>query len=333
MRYEASEKYEIIRLVEQSSLPVKQTLARLDIHRSTFYAWLKRYEAGGIDALEDRKPVPGSAWNKLPEDEQATIVDLALEKPALSPREIAVTYTDEKERFVSESTVYRLLKAQDLITSPAYILMEAGDKFQHPTTRVNEMWQTDFTYCKIIGWGWYYLSTILDDYSRFILAWRLCTTMAASDVSDTLDDALSFTGLDQVKVKHKPRLLSDNGPSYIASDLADYLDDKGMDHTRGRPYHPQTQGKIERWHRSLKNQILLENYYLPGDLEQRIGEFVDYYNHERYHESLNNLTPADVYYGRGQQVLDRREQIKLNTLAMRRRMHYDNRMKLQTLMS
>lgn len=308
-------------------------MARLDIHRSTFYAWLKRYEAGGIDALEDRKPIPRSAWNKLPDDEQVAIVDLALEKPALSPREIAVTYTDEKERFVSESTVYRLLKARDLITSPAYILMQAGDKFQHPTTRVNEMWQTDFTYCKIIGWGWYYLSTILDDYSRFILAWRLCTTMAASDVSDTLDDALSFTGLDQVKVKHKPRLLSDNGPSYIASDLADYLDDKGMDHTRGRPYHPQTQGKIERWHRSLKNQILLENYYLPGDLEQRIGEFVDYYNHERYHESLNNLTPADVYYGRGQQVLDRREQIKLNTLAMRRKMHYDNQMKLQTRMS
>ena len=333
MRYSASEKYEIIRLVEQSSLSVKQTLARLDIHRSTFYAWLKRYEAGGINALEDRKPVPRSAWNKLPEEEQVAIVDLALEKPALSPREIAVTYTDEKERFVSESTVYRLLKAQDLITSPAYILMEAGDKFQHPTTRVNEMWQTDFTYCKIIGWGWYYLSTILDDYSRFILAWRLCTTMAASDVSDTLDDALDFTGLDQVQVKHKPRLLSDNGPSYIASDLADYLDDKGMDHTRGRPYHPQAQGKIERWHRSLKNQILLENYYLPGDLEQRIGEFVDYYNHERYHESLNNLTPSDVYYGRGQQVLERREQIKLNTLAIRRKMHYDNQMNLQTLMS
>jgi transposase InsO family protein len=333
MRYSASEKYEIIRLVEQSSLSIKQTLARLDIHRSTFYAWLKRYEAGGIDALEDRKPVPRSAWNRLPEEEQVAIVDLALEKPALSPREIAVTYTDEKERFVSESTVYRLLKAQDLITSPAYILIEAGDKFQHPTTRVNEMWQTDFTYCKIIGWGWYYLSTILDDYSRFILTWRLCTTMAASDVSDTLDDALSFTGLDQVKVKHKPRLLSDNGPSYIASDLADYLNEQGMSHTRGRPYHPQTQGKIERWHRSLKNQILLENYYLPGDLEQRIGQFVDYYNHERYHESLNNLTPADVYYGRGQQILDRREQIKLNTLAMRRKMHYDSQVKLQTLMS
>ena len=141
MRYSASEKYEIIRLVEQSSLSAKQTLARLDIHRSTFYAWLKRYDAGGIDALEDRKPAPRSPWNKLPGDEQVAIVDLALEKSALSPREVAVTYTDEKERFVSESTVYRLLKAQDLITSPAYILMEAGDRFQHPTTRVNEMWQ------------------------------------------------------------------------------------------------------------------------------------------------------------------------------------------------
>ena len=124
MRYSASEKYEIIRLVEQSSLSAKQTLARLDIHRSTFYAWLKRYDAGGIDALEDRKPAPRSPWNKLPEDEQAAIVDLALEKPVLSPRAIAVTYTDEKARFVSESTVYRLLKAQDLITSSAYILME-----------------------------------------------------------------------------------------------------------------------------------------------------------------------------------------------------------------
>ena len=260
MRYSASEKYEIIQTVEQSYLPIKQTLKRLDIRRSTFYGWLKRFAEGGIDGLADRKPSPRSVWNKLPEPEQQAIVELALDKPELSPRELAVTYTDEQPRYVSESTVYRLLKARDLITSPAYILLQASDQFQHPTQRVNEMWQTDFTYCKVTGWGWYYLSTVLDDYSRYILAWRLCTTMSAQDVQDTLDDALAFTGLDTVKVKHKPRLLSDNGPSYIAADLAKYLDKNGMAHTRGRPYHPQTQGKIERWHRSLKNQILLEHY-------------------------------------------------------------------------
>ncbi len=149
--------------------------------------------------------------------------------------------------------------------------------------------------------------------------------MRTRDVSDTLDDALRFTGLTRVKVKHKPRLLSDNGPSYISGELADYLEAHDMNHTRGKPYHPQTQGKIERWHRSMKNQILLEHYYLPGELEDRIRLFVDYYNHERYHESLNNLTPADVFCGRGQSILDRREKVKRNTLAIRRQMHYDHR--------
>jgi transposase InsO family protein len=251
-------------------------------------------------------------------------VDLALAEPELSPRELALKYTDETAYFVSESTVYRLLKAQDLITSVAYILIQASAKFQQPTTRVKAMWQTDFSYLKVIGWGWYYLSTVVDDYSRFIVAWRLCSLMSARDVSDTLGEALEFTGLDQVRVKHKPRLLSDNGPSYVAAELKTYLDDRGMTHTRGRPYHPMTQGKIERWHRSMKNQVLLEHYYLPGDLERRISQFVDYYNHERYHESLDNLTPADVFYGRGQQILNKRERIKLKILALRKQMHYRN---------
>jgi len=296
MRYSASEKAEIITLVEQSNLPVRQTLQRLDITKSTFYNWLKRFEDDGIDGLHDRKPSPNSIWNKLPESERNAIIELALEKPELSPRELAVRNTDEGS-FVSESSVYRLLKAQDLITSPAYILMQASDKFEQPTRRVNEMCQTDFTYFKIIGWGWYYLSTVLDDYSRFIVAWRLCMSMAATDVAGTLDEALSFTKLNSVKVKHKARLLSDNGPCYLSNELAEYLKHNGMAHTRGRPYHPQMQGKIERWHRSMKNQVLLENYYLPGELKTRINEFVNYYNHERYHESLDNLTPADVYYG------------------------------------
>ena len=331
MRYTAAEKREIIQLVEQSSLPVKQTLQRLDINKSTFYNWLYRYRSGGDDRLIDKRPEPGKVWNKVPSHQQTAIIKLALDKPELSPRELAVTYTDKASYFVSESTVYRLLKAHDLITSPAYILMQASDKFQQPTVRVNEMWQTDFTYFKIIGWGWYYLSTVLDDYSRFIVSWRLCTTMSAGDVSDTLDDALSFTGLDQVKVKHKPRLLSDNGPCYISGELAEYLQGNDMTHTRGRPYHPQTQGKIERWHRSMKNQVLLEHYYMPGELEQRIGEFVKYYNHERYHESLNNLTPADVFYGRGQKVLDNRERIKVKTLAMRKAMHYRDNLQNQQM--
>ena len=228
----------------------------------------------------------------------------------------------ERGYFVSESSVYRLLKAHDLITSPAFVLMKAADKFQHPTTAPNQLWQTDFTYLKVIGWGWFYLSTVLDDYSRYILAWKLCDGMRAKDVSDTLDLALRASGLETVNIKHRPRLLSDNGPSYVSAELKTWLDDHGMGHTRGRPYHPMTQGKIERWHRSMKNQVLLENYYLPGDLKARLNEFIEYYNTQRYHESLNNLTPEDVYTGRGQTVLNRRMKIKQKTIAERRRLYY-----------
>jgi transposase InsO family protein len=147
---------------------------------------------------------------------------------------------------------------------------------------------------EVIGWGWFYLSTILDNYSRYIIIWKLCTGMAASDIQDTLNQALEETGLKQANVVHRPRLLSDYGPCYISGDLAEYLKNKGMTHTRGTPYHPQTQDEIERWHQTLKNRILSENYFLPGHLEAHIAAFVGHYNHQRYHESLNNVTPADA---------------------------------------
>lgn len=210
MRYPASEKLEIIRIVEQSHLPAKRTLDQLGIARRTFYRWYDRYREGGPEALEDRPSAPNRVWNRIGEDIQDQIVEMALEATDLSPRELAVRFTDEKHYFVSEATVYRLLKAHDLITSPAYTVIKAADQFHTKTTRPNEMWQTDFTYFKIIGWGWMYLSTVLDDFSRYIIAWKLCTNMRAEDVTDTLDLALAASGCDSATVLHKPRLLSDN---------------------------------------------------------------------------------------------------------------------------
>ena len=321
MRYPASEKAEIIQLVEQSHLPAKRTLDKLGIPRATFYRWYDRHREGGPEALGDRRSRPDRVWNRIPDDVRRQIIDLALELPELSPRELAVRFTDEKQYFVSEASVYRLLKAHDLITSPAYVVIKAANEFKDKTTAINQLWQTDFTYLKITGWGWYYLSTVLDDFSRYIVAWKLCATMCAEDVTATLDLALSASGLDQVTVVHRPRLLSDNGSSYVAGDLAKWLEDKGMQHVRGAPYHPQTQGKIERWHQTLKNRILLNNYYLPGDLERQIETFVEHYNQVRYHESINNLTPADVYFGRAETILTERQRIKRTTIATRRLQH------------
>ncbi len=321
MRYPASEKIEIIRLVEQSHLSVRHTLEKIGIPRATFYRWYELYQTGGPEALEDHAPRPSRVWNRIPDDVRDRIVQLALDQPELSPRELAVRFTDTESYFVSESSVYRLLKAHDLITSPAFIVMKAADEFKDKTTAPNQLWQTDFTYLKVTGWGWFYLSTVLDDFSRYIVAWKLCTTMTAGDVTETLNLALQAAGLDQATVVHRPRLLSDNGSSYISGELAKWLEERSMEHTRGAPYHPMTQGKIERWHQTLKNRILLENYYLPGDLEAQIGAFVDHYNQQRYHESLGNLTPADVYSGRGSTILRERERIKRRTILQRRLQH------------
>jgi putative transposase len=321
MRYPAPEKVEIIRLVERSSLPVRRTLDQIGVPRATFYRWYDQYQTGGPEALEDRPGRPSRVWNRIPDDVRAAIIELALDQSELSPRELAVRFTDQHGYFVSEASVYRLLKAHDLITSPAFIVMKAAKSFTDKTTAPNQMWQTDFTYLKIIGWGWMYLSTILDDFSRYVIAWKLCTTMKAGDVTDTLELALSASGCDQAQIRHKPRLLSDNGSSYISGDLAEWLDHRNMKHVRGAPYHPQTQGKIERWHQTLKNRILLENYYLPGDLEAQIGAFIEHYNHARYHESLDNVTPADAYFGRAADILRERARIKRQTIKQRRLQH------------
>jgi len=321
MRYPASEKLEIIAIVEQSHLPARRTLEQLGIPRRTFCRWYDRYLDGGPEALEDRSSAPSRVWNRIPTDIHDQIVEMALEETDLSPRELAVRFTDEKRYFVSEATVYRLLKAHDLITSPAYVVIKAADAFHTRTTRPNEMWQTDFTYFKIIGWGWLYLSTVLDDYSRYIISWKLCGTMRTEDVTDTLELALAASGCDQAHVHHRPRLLSDNGPSYIAAELAQYIEAKNMSHVRGAPFHPQTQGKIERWRQTLKNRILLENYFLPGDLEFQIKAFVEYYNNQRYHESLNNVTPADAYFGKAEAIIQQRERIKRQTIEHRRLQH------------
>lgn len=319
MRLEAAEKEEIIRLVDNSDLGVNKTLRELGINKSTFYKWYQAYADKGIDGLQPPGRRTRQQWNTIPREEKNLAVELALEHPQLSPRELACKLTDEQRVFISESSVYRILKARGLITSPAYILLQAADEFSNKTAFVHQMWQTDFTYFKILGWGWYYLSTILDDYSRYIVHWELCNSMKAEDVKQTVDTAIRKAKL---VTKQRPRLLSDNGSCYISSELKDYLKSQQMDQVHGRPLHPQTQGKIERYHRSMKNVVKLNNYYYPEQLKDAIEQFVSYYNNHRYHESLNNLTPADVYYGRGDAILAERERIKRASLLKRRISYY-----------
>jgi transposase InsO family protein len=318
MNYSQSEKMEIIRIVEQSSLSIRKTLEIIKVNRSSFYQWYHRYQEGGYEGLAYQKKRQRYFWNRIPEEQRKTIVETAKTHPEKSCREIAWFITDTKGFYVSESSVYRILKEYDLIAAPVYTMVPAQEKFHHPPQRVNELWQTDFTYLKVKRWGWYYLSTVMDDFSRYIVSWKLCTTMSADDVKDTLDLALENTGVDTITVQHRPRLLSDNGPAYISRDLRHYLEEQGIDHTRGKPFHPMTQGKIERYHRSMKNLVLLDHYYSPEELERRIEEWVKYYNEKRYHEAIDNVTPKDKYDGLDNEIRERRKKVKRQTIRQRR---------------
>lgn len=318
MRLSAAEKIEIIKMVEQSPFGVKATLEQLGIRRSTFYTWYDCYLKFGESGFTNNSTKHRVIWNKIPQAIENQIVDFSLENPTLSSREVAVRYTEAQQYFISESTVYRLLKKRGLLTAPNYVLLSAADEFEDKTLRVNEMWQTDFTYFKIKGWGWYYLSTILDDYSRYIVHWELCSTMKASDAIRTVEQALSKA---KIKSNNKPRLLSDNGSCYISGELKSFLSKRSIEHIRGKPMHPQTQGKIERYHRTMKNRILLENYFSPIELENALNDFINYYNNNRLHESLGNLAPVDVYFNRGDQILKKREKIKQKTIFQRRVNH------------
>jgi len=313
MSYNASEKAELIRIVTESQIGVRRTLKELNISPSTFNEWYRKYEKNGMDGLKDRRGGRRRVWNRIPETEQVRVVKLALEHTELSSRDISCLFTDREGYYVSESSVYRILKSRGLVPLPAYEVIRAKDKYDYQPERVNEQWQTDFTYFKIVDWGWYYLSTILDDYSRYIVSWRLCEGLTTDGAKATIEEALHRAGLEW----ERPKLLSDNGSAYVSKEFEDYLFREGISHIRGKPFHPQTQGKIERYHRSMKNIICLDRYYNPKELEARIAEWVDFYNNKRYHESLNNVTPADRYYGREESILRKRQEIKERTMAVR----------------
>ena len=184
------------------------------------------------------------------------------------------------------------------------------------------MWATDASYFRVRGWGYYYMVTVMDDYSRSILAWKLQLDMTADSLIQVLQLAVDVTGMTEVPLEDRTRLLSDNGSGYVSRAFRDYLNLIGIRHILAAPYHPQTNGKLERYHQSIKHEVNQVPYEVPGDLEVAIAGFVDYYNNRRYHKALGNVTPDDVLHGRREGILIKRSEVKAQTLASRKRYNH-----------
>jgi putative transposase len=303
-----AEKATILAQVESQSRGKRQMLADLGIPRSTYYRWRQ----GQRDPGDRRRP-----WNQVTPEEEGKILASAREFPELSSRQLSAWITDNEGFAVSESTVYRILRREGLVKRQE-MQIAAAKEYHTKTMRPHQMWATDASYFRVVSWGYYYLVTVMDDYSRFILAWKLQRDMSADSLIEVVQEAVDATGMTEVPIKDRTKLLSDNGAGYVSRAFRDYLHLVGIGHILAAPFHPQTNGKVERYQQSLKREVNQSPYELPGQLEKAIADFVDYYNHRRYHQALGDVTPADVLYGRREQTLQRRKEVRIQTVNRRR---------------
>ena len=311
----AQEKSEVLTRVEETRWGKRELLAQLHVPRSTYYRWRARELQGKQECPAVSTRVP---WNRLSPPEEAIVLTAARESPDWSSRQLATWITDHLSLSVGESTVYRLLKREGLIKTAEMQLL-AGKEYQRKTSSPHQMWATDASYFRVRGWGYYYMVTVMDDYSRSVLAWKLQGDMTSDSLIQVVQLAIDATGMTEVPLEDRTKLLSDNGSGYVSRAFRDYLNLVGIRHIRAAPYHPQTNGKLERYHQSIKHEVNQVPYEVPGDLEVAIAGFVDYYNHRRYHKALGNVTPDDVLHGRREDILIKRREVKAQTLAQRKR--------------
>jgi len=317
----AQERSNIISRVEETQWGKRKILTQLQVPKSTYYRWRARALQGKQDSSTSSTRIP---WNKLSPPEVATVLAAARESPEWSSRQLATWITDYLRLSVGESTVYRLLKREGLVKPPEMQLV-AGKEYQRKTSGPHQMWATDASYLRVVGWGYYYMVTVMDDYSRSILAWKLQLDMTSDPLIQVVQLAIDATGMTEVPLADRTRLLSDDGSGYVSRAFRDYLGLVGIRHILAAPYHPQTNGKLERYHQSIKQDVNQVPYEVPGDLEVATLGFVDYYNHRRYHKALSNVTPDDVLRGRREGVLIRRREVKAQTLQWRKRYNRQRR--------
>ena len=310
-----AEKAEALTKVASSGLPKRRALGELGVPRSTYYRWLRRKEQQG---LEDDMGGGNPPWNKLTSQEIDSVLSRAREMPELSCRQLAAWTTDNMGFSVSESTVYRILRREGLVKRPETRLA-AGKERHRKTIGPHQMWATDASYFRVVGWGCYYMVTVMDDYSRFILAHRLQRDMTSDSFIEVVQEAVDRTGMDQdpdrrpdqAAERQRPRLCvqepSGTAWAWWASSTSS-----------ATPFHPQTNGKLERCHQTLKRDVNQLPYEMPSDLEAAIVAFVSCYNYRRCHKALGNVTPSDVLRGWREEILQRRREALAQTIERRR---------------
>jgi transposase InsO family protein len=290
---------------ETTELPIRRWLGWVPLSVAQFYRWKQRYGR----ANEHNGKVPRDFW--LHDEERQAILDFHETHPLEGYRRLTFMMLDQDVVAVSPSTVYRVLKAANRLDRWNRAPSSKGQGFRQPTA-AHQHWHTDIAYVNV-GGTFYYLISVLDGYSRFLIHWELRESMTETDVEIVLERARHLFP------EARPRIISDNGGAFLAKDFKVFLRIAGMTHVRTSPYYPQSNGKIERFHRTLKADAIRR--FEPSDPDEArrvVGRFVEHYNHVRLHSALGYVTPADQLAGREEQLWKERDR-KLEQARERRR--------------
>lgn len=295
---------------ERGGIYASQFIRWLNIGPSKFYDWKKRY--GKVN--EHNSWIPRDFW--LEDWEKQAIVKFFLSNPGDGYRRLTFMMIDADVVAVSPSSVYRVLSAEGLLRKWKGGSSTKGDGFKGPS-RPHEHWHIDISYLNVRG-TFYYLCSILDGYSRYMVHWEIRESMTEADVEIVLQRAK------EIFPDESPRVISDNGPQFIARDFKEFIRISGMSHVRISPYYPQSNGKIERWHQSLKKECIRPKCPLSLEDAQRIvGDFVNYYNTRRLHSSIGYISPNDKLEGREKEIFAERDrklqEARENRKTMRQR--------------
>lgn len=321
------QKLGLLRIVEEAAvLSVKRVCEVLELNTGRYYRWRRTLAAEGPQGLANKKSMPHSCPHKLLPSEKQVIVDYALQHPDLRHRKLCYAMQDEGVVFVSPSTVYRVLRDEGLISGYDLPERDAADgrvKARAP----NEVWHTDITYIPVAE-GHAYLITVLDGYSRYPVHYELTRTMTADDMKRIMSRALSKAGL--FEADERPALISDNGTQLVAKSFQKFLNTWDIEHRRIAVRHPESNGKIEVFHKTVKYECVYvkEQYESFYEAKDDLDEFIRYYSDERLHQGIGFITPRDKYTGRDEEITNRRKRNHQQALE-KRKMKNRNRRRRQ----
>ncbi|PTW01339.1 transposase InsO family protein [Halanaerobium saccharolyticum] len=308
-------------IVEESTLPVKTTCEILKLNSWRYYYWRKRYETDGMEGLKNHKSTPAACPHSLLEEEKQAIIDYALKHPDQRHRKLAKKMMDDDIVYVSASSAYRVLKEGGLIPDQEYHKKKKADG-KIEVDKPNKMWHTDISYIPVKNTH-AYLICVLDGYSRKIIHGELSQTMTADDMQRVLSRAMFKAGIFEADPVSRPALVSDNGTQLVAKSFTEFLEEWEIKHIRIAVKHPETNGKIEVFHKTIKyeNVYAQEKYQSFYEAREDIENFIDQYNSERLHQGIGFVTPDQKYNGKADKIINERKKKHQSAIDRRKRLN------------